>query len=134
MGEACIIVAEVAAPRKSAAEAARGPVSFRLGSIAMTPVQPFHAHGGLPAAREAAAGRRWRRAAQIDGGGAVGDVGNARACVSKHSTDRTAHIPKVTTFVPPRPFIRYPYPPITDHRRGAPYRKAKTRYRADAPI
>ena len=39
---------------------------------------------------------------KIDGGGAVGDVGNAGACVSKHSTDRTAHIPKVTTFVPPR--------------------------------
>ena len=65
MGEACIIVAEVAAPRKADAEAARGPESFRLGSIAMTPVQPFHAHGGLPAAaREAAAGRRWWRAAQ----------------------------------------------------------------------
>ena len=68
MGKACIIVAEVAAPRKAAAEVARevarGPESFRLGSIAMTPVQPFHAHGGLPAAREAAAGRRWRRAAQ----------------------------------------------------------------------
>ena len=39
---------------------------------------------------------------KIDGGGAVGDVGNAGACVSKHSTDRIAHIPKVTTFVPPR--------------------------------
>ena len=39
---------------------------------------------------------------KIDGGGTVGDVGNAGACVSKHSTDRTAHIPKVTTFVPPR--------------------------------
>ena len=38
---------------------------------------------------------------KIDGGGAVGDVGNAGACVSKHSTDRIAHIPKVTTFVPP---------------------------------
>ena len=37
---------------------------------------------------------------KIDGGGAVGDVGNAGACVSKHSTDRIAHIPKVTTFVP----------------------------------
>ena len=37
----------------------------------------------------------------LDGECAVGDVGNAGACVSKHSTDRTAHIPKVTTFVPP---------------------------------
>ena len=45
---------------------------------------------------------------KIDGGGAVGDVGNARACVSKHSTDRTAHIPKVTTFVPPRRGPRRP--------------------------
>ena len=64
MGRACTIVAEVAALRKAAAEADRGPESFRLGSIAMTPVQPFHAHGGLPAAREAAAGRPRRRAAQ----------------------------------------------------------------------
>ena len=64
MGEACTIVAEVAALRKAAAEADRGPESFRLGSITMTPVQPFHAHGGLPAAREAAAGRPRRRAAQ----------------------------------------------------------------------
>ena len=39
---------------------------------------------------------------KIDGGGAVGDVGNAGACVSKHSTDRIAHKPKVTTFVPPK--------------------------------
>ena len=46
---------------------------------------------------------------KIDGGGAVGDVGNAGACVSKHSTDRIAHIPKVTTFVPPRAGTRLHY-------------------------
>ena len=38
MGEACTIVAEVVALRKAAAEADRGPESFRLGSITMTPV------------------------------------------------------------------------------------------------
>ena len=39
---------------------------------------------------------------KIDGGRAVGDVGNAGVCISKHLTDRMAHIPKVTTFGPPR--------------------------------
>ena len=37
---------------------------------------------------------------KIDGGRAVGDVGNAGVCISKHLTDRIAHIPKVTTFGP----------------------------------
>ena len=81
MDKACIIVAEVAAPRKAAAEFTRGPESIRLGFIAMTPVQPFHAHGAafhVPAAREAAAGGELLK---IDGGGAVGDVGNAGVCI-----------------------------------------------------
>ena len=51
---------------------------------------------------------------KIDGGGAVGDVGNAGVCNSKHLTDRIAHIPKVTTFGPPR---RGPRPPIAHQRK-----------------
>ena len=42
MGEAFIIVAEVVVPRKAAAEAAHGPESFRLRSIAMIPVHTLH--------------------------------------------------------------------------------------------